>query len=340
MQNNQIEITDYPNKTLIIDSNNLDNLDSLIPTNSILFIDEKVFKLHNLNFRNKILYIIKSTEKNKSIKTVERIIDFLVNKCISKDYTLIAIGGGIVSDLISFVASIYKRGINHILVPSTLLSMVDASYGGKTGINFNNNKNLIGTYKFPVFILISTNFLKTLSLIEIKNGFCEIIKISFTSNFKLFNYLFENSFKSIDFNYLIKESILAKEKILKSDLYDNNYRKVLNFGHTFGHILELNYKLKHGIAILNGALLELNILNKIGINTEFYIEVLKELMLKHKIKLINFDNLKLNFDSIVNDKKFQNGKISLIKPLEIGKSELIDIDLKELKNIINDLFSL
>jgi len=337
MQNNQIEITDYPNKTLIIDIN---NLDSLIPTNSILFIDEKVFKLHNLNFRNKILYIIKSTEKNKSIKTVEKIINFLVNNSISKDFTFIAIGGGIVSDLISFVASIYKRGINHILVPTTLLSMVDASYGGKTGINFKNNKNLIGTYKFPVYILISTNFLKTLPLIEFKNGLCEIIKISFTSNFKLFYYLFENTFKSIDFNYLIKESILAKEKILKSDLYDNNYRKILNFGHTFGHIFELNYNIKHGIAILNGALLELNILNKIGINTEFYIKLLKELMSKHNIKLINLNNLKLNVDSIINDKKFQNGNISLVKPLEIGKSELIDIEIKEIKNIINDLFNL
>jgi len=337
MQNNQIEITDYPNKTLTIDIN---NLDSLIPTNSILFIDEKVFKLHNLNFRNKILYIIKSTEKNKSIKTVEKIINFLVNNSISKDFTFIAIGGGIVSDLISFVASIYKRGINHILVPTTLLSMVDASYGGKTGINFKNNKNLIGTYKFPVYILISTNFLKTLPLIEFKNGLCEIIKISFTSNFKLFYYLFENTFKSIDFNYLIKESILAKEKILKSDLYDNNYRKILNFGHTFGHIFELNYNIKHGIAILNGALLELNILNKIGINTEFYIKLLKELMSKHNIKLINLNNLKLNVDSIINDKKFQNGNISLVKPLEIGKSELIDIEIKEIKNIINDLFNL
>ena len=337
MQNNQIEITDYPNKTLIIDINNLDNF---FPTNSVLFIDEKVFKLHNLIFKNKLLYIIKSTEKNKSIKTVEKIINFLVNNNISKDFTFIAIGGGIVSDLISFVASIYKRGINHILVPTTLLSMVDASYGGKTGINFKNNKNLIGTYKFPVYILISTNFLKTLPLIEFKNGLCEIIKISFTSNFKLFYYLFENTFKSIDFNYLIKESILAKEKILKSDLYDNNYRKILNFGHTFGHIFELNYNIKHGIAILNGALLELNILNKIGINTEFYIKLLKELMSKHNIKLINLNNLKLNVDSIINDKKFQNGNISLVKPLEIGKSELIDIEIKEIKNIINDLFNL
>ena len=211
---------------------------------------------------------LKINETAKSLETVTQIWDFLFAHEMTRKDLMIAVGGGVLTDLAGFAAATYKRGIDYINIPTTLLSMVDASSGGKTGFNYRGLKNSIGAFYPPVETLICTKWLKTLPVQEFLSGFGEMLKTSLIDRDSwLWHVLLQYDLDTMPLDALaplIEECVAVKERIVKSDPRETGFRKVLNFGHTFGHALEqlsiINYQLStipHGYAVLYGMIAEL-----------------------------------------------------------------------------------
>ncbi|MGB9677165.1 MAG: 3-dehydroquinate synthase family protein, partial [Candidatus Ratteibacteria bacterium] len=187
--------------------------------------------------------VIPPGERQKNYNTVLKIVNKLVEFKINRNDTIINLGGGVISDIGGFVSSIYKRGINYITIPTTLLAQVDASIGGKTGVNLSFGKNLIGTFYQPSFILIDFNTLLTLPYKEIKQGIAEIIKYGVIKNKKIIEKLEEMKKTEINknFEFLVKESVKIKVKVIEKDEKEKKgLREILNFGHTLGHGIEIS----------------------------------------------------------------------------------------------------
>ena len=210
--------------------------------------------------KTSILYFV-ANEQNKSQKTVDKILSILLNKNFNRNDCLISIGGGITGDVSGFAASIFKRGIKFINIPTTLLSQVDSSIGGKTGINTKYGKNLIGAFYQPDLVISDINFLKTLPKRELICGYGEILKHSLIADKKFFSFLDRNgsnilNLKSPFIEKAIFQSCSIKKKVVEADEKEMSLRKILNFGHTFAHAYEatLGYskKLNHGEAVILG----------------------------------------------------------------------------------------
>lgn len=240
------------------------------------------------------LYLFDEGEESKSIESYLKAIDYLLDRNVDRRALFVAIGGGVIGDVVGFIASTYKRGVKLIHIPTTLLSMVDSSIGGKTGINHKSYKNQIGTFYQPEMIIISPKFLETLPKSEILSGFGEIIKYGFTLDKSILdmkdrfeNDVFEIFQDKILAMQLIKKSINCKVEVVENDEKESHLREVLNFGHTVGHALETyyNYHFSHGIFVIFGMVAEMilsNILFNFDLsNLDFLIRILE----KNNIKL-------------------------------------------------------
>ena len=298
-------------------------------------VPKKMISKLKKSLKNKKVYVllIHATEKNKNQKTVDKILYDLLNKNFSREDCLITVGGGITGDVGGFAASVYKRGIQLINIPTTLLSQVDSSIGGKTGINTIHGKNLIGSFYQPKLVISDSNFLKSLSKREIICGYGEILKHSIISNRNFYNFLNKNfvdilSLKSPVIEKAIHESCKIKKLVVEKDEKEKKLRKILNFGHTFAHAYEaaLKYskKLNHGEAVLMGIMsaskfsLKNNLLSK----NEF--KLINDHLIKFKLnmplkKYFSAKNIKIIISFMKKDKKNNNNKINLILLKKIGK---------------------
>ncbi len=243
-------------------------------------IDSILYKLYKELFvgalNPKKIFQLVAKEKNKNIDTVLNIYEFFLQSNATRNSCIIAIGGGITTDIAAFAASTYKRGCGLILIPTTLLGMVDAAIGGKTGINYENIKNGIGSFYPAEKVIINTDFLGTQLEADYKGGFVEIIKMSFLPTSNLPEML--NNEQNIE--EIIKEAIRTKIKLCQQDLHDKSSRRLLNLGHTFGHILESisNYKIPHGAAVAVGIRAAIRFSLKKGfIDSEVYRRIEKRL---------------------------------------------------------------
>ncbi len=283
------------------------------------------------------ILICREKEACKSIQEYEAIIKNLSKKNCNKQSLIIGMGGGAITDLSGFVASSYMRGLQHVLVPTTLLGMVDASIGGKTALNVNNIRNLIGCFYNPTEIVLCFDFLQTLNQQEICNGYAEIIKYSLILDYKLFELLENNIslfIKSINIQTLkpiIEICIKHKLNVVKQDQLDNNQRMILNFGHTVGHALEsyYNYALSHGQAIIYGMNISSYLSCKEGLlnNNQYY--RIKNLISQFNLsKLKNIDIKKIG-DFMNNDKKNIHNKLNYIMLTNIGEAKIVKNYSKE-----------
>jgi 3-dehydroquinate synthase len=311
--------------------------------NIVLLTDENVYKIYEtyLNKITKNIVIIKAKEKNKNIKNILKIYYKFIELKVDKSFTVVSFGGGIVSDIAGFVSSTYMRGLNFVIIPTTLLSLIDASIGGKTGFNYKGIKNLIGTFKKPKFIIPKLSFLKTLKKQEIKNGVFEAIKCALIKDKNLFLFL-KNSKKNIlnlDTNtikHLYKKTKKIKQNFVKKDFKDKNIRNVLNFGHTFAHTIEENLRLSHGEAVGLGMIFSSFVsFKKAYINQKTFNEILN-LINKYK----NFKKLDFTKDLILSkiffDKKKQNNEIRFILITDIGRYRIEKISLELLESYLDD----
>lgn len=236
-------------------------------SNAVILCDQNTEKfclpLLNLNPETPVISIPPG-ESNKSAFSLNHIWNKLVAFNVDRNFTLINIGGGVITDIGGFAAATYNRGINFINIPTTLMGMVDAANGGKTGINFNGLKNYIGTFSEPQAIYIWPEFLKTLPFEQIQSGFAEMLKHGLIADKTYFDKLIEidlelSDFDDIDYETLIKKSIGLKSAIVTKDFKEAGERKVLNFGHTIGHALEsyfMNSNLPHGHFVSAGMICE------------------------------------------------------------------------------------
>lgn len=280
--------------------------------------DRNVEKMIPLKTNDK--YVLMGSEKDKNINTALEIIKELTNKKYNKSDVIVSFGGGVVSDVASFVSSIYKRGIELIIVPTTLCSNVDACLGMKNAVDFDGLKNIIGSFYSPLEIVIDHKYLDSLNKDIYYDGYSEIIKYGFCLNKKIYKSILKDS--SVE--DLIYYSLKTKAKIVKKDLYDKGERRKLNFGHTIAHAIEKlsNFKISHGKSVAMGLYLETNIykdeikklLEKYNLFDESIITLLKE----------NKDNLK---NIIMNDKKNDYNKIDIVRLTKIGKSKLEKITI-------------
>ncbi len=330
---------------IIIGKNIINNISKILNNNigkfnkCLIVIDKKVPKnfLKKINFflkKNKIIYFFNSSEKNKNQNTINKIIEILLKNNFYRNDCLISIGGGITGDVSSFAASIFKRGIKFINVPTTLLSQIDSSIGGKTGINSKYGKNLIGTFYQPHLVISDTNFLKSLPSREVICGYAEILKHSLIMNRKFFFYLDKNAknilnLKSPFLEKAIFKSCLIKKKIVEKDEKEKNVRQILNFGHTFGHAFEAtkkySKKLNHGEAVALGIFCALNFAKaNSNLNNNDY-----KIIVKHYTKLKLPMNIKKYFSKkdlnklisfMKKDKKNSNSKINLVLVNKIGNA--------------------
>ncbi|NQZ76111.1 MAG: 3-dehydroquinate synthase [Ekhidna sp.] len=245
-------------------------IDHLQPDKYAFLVDEhtREFCLPLLNLDKSLTIEISSGELNKTLSTCEYIWQKMTDFGFSRKSLLINLGGGVIGDMGGFCASTYKRGIPFINIPTTLLSQVDASIGGKLGVDFNGLKNHIGLFQEPNAVIVDTVFLKTLSAREFKSGFAEIIKHSLIQSSDQWDYLINTPFEEINWETLIPRSIQVKNEIVTADPKENGLRKTLNYGHTIGHAIETYFlstekPLTHGEAIAIGMLIE----NKLAVQS-------------------------------------------------------------------------
>ncbi|MEK6809291.1 MAG: 3-dehydroquinate synthase, partial [Nanoarchaeota archaeon] len=280
-------------------------------------------------------------EESKTREMKAQIEDTLLEHHFGKDTLLIAFGGGVVGDLTGFVASTYFRGIPFIQVPTTLLSMVDASIGGKTGINTEHGKNLIGTFYQPEAVIINADFISTLPEEEFLNGLAEIVKMACILDQDLFKAIEKNKEEIVKRKPsailpLIKRSIELKKDIIEQDELESGLRQILNFGHTIGHALEKasHYHLKHGFAVSMGMAAESRLAVETGIlpqeEAERIIQLLKDLALPSEIPL-NMASEQQLWEAMKNDKKNRSQEIHCVFLEKIGKIRKILPDKKNVQ---------
>lgn len=278
-------------------------------------------------------FIIPNGESSKSIDMAKEIYDKLINEKFNRKSLIISLGGGVVGDLSGYVAATYMRGIDFIQIPTTILSQVDSSVGGKVAINYKNIKNIIGSFYQPRKVLIDIDTLNTLSRRDIDSGLAEVIKYGIIKDYEFFQYLSKeiHSIKKLEsekIKRIIKRSLEIKEEIVHLDTFENNIRKILNFGHTIGHGIESLYgfrKFKHGEAVALGMISEAYISKELGYISKNYYEEIKELILKI-IPLEKFteEEKKGILNNIENDKKNVNGNIVFILPIDYGEVSIYD----------------
>lgn len=217
---------------------------------------------------NSILIEVKSGEKNKTLATCSLIWEALTKANADRNSVLLNLGGGVIGDMGGFCASTYKRGIDFINIPTTLLSQVDASIGGKLGIDFNGFKNHIGLFNLPIKVIVDPVFLKTLPKDQLRSGFAEMLKHGFINDANHLNEL--AAINIVDCNWLpyIKRSIAIKNEIVISDPLEKNQRKVLNFGHTVGHAVE-SYFLNNNLCILHGEAVAIGMIAEAHLSTKY-----------------------------------------------------------------------
>lgn len=318
-----------------------DRLKQYTKQDYLLVTDKNIYthygnEIMNLVKKRDNIYILEPGEQSKSLGELSNLYKALINKSISRNGIIISLGGGVIGDLCGFAAATYKRGISYIQVPTTLLSQVDSSVGGKTGIDFEGYKNIIGSFYFPIETLIKPSFLDTLPKREITCGLGEVLKYGLIRDYNFFEYTMDNIDKIYNrdkktlFN-IIEKSIDIKSSIYKVDKYDTGIRQTLNFGHTIGHGIESLFEYKkynHGEAVILGIIYESKIsYDRKLISKDYYEEILSKLEPLVEIPSFNDEEI----DSIVhfmkNDKKNIDTNIRFILPIGRGKVEVFqDVD--------------
>lgn len=316
----------------------------LVDNNTASLCLPKVMEVWPENIKAEIVKI-SAGEKFKNISVCQQIWRRLTRMNVDRHALLINLGGGVVCDMGGLCAATYKRGIDFINVPTTLLAMVDAAIGGKTGVNLGMFKNQIGVFAFPQAVFINTAFLNTLPVNELKNGYAEIIKHALIADKKMWHTLMEQGFEKL--STCIENSVFIKTEIVKIDPFEKNKRKLLNFGHTVGHALEMlspeiaGRQLSHGEAIAEGIIAESYISTKMA-----------GLPLADADKINGFvrrffppitftkGNTEAVYELMLHDKKNRNGKIKMtllnspgkgIFNAVVGKDVIIEYLKKDLK---------
>ena len=316
----------------------------------LFVISKKVYKLYKkeLNLNENEILVLPDGEKEKNYKNYIKILEKALELGLTRKDVIVGIGGGVVGDIAGYAASTYMRGIDYIQIPTTLLSMVDSSVGGKTAIDLAGVKNVVGTFYQPKAVFININFLKTLDKKQYFSGIGEILKYAFIEdncNYKHALFLFEYltlccnkliNKDSMTLMRVIEYSLNLKIAVVNQDEKEQNLRKILNFGHTFGHALEAKggfKKFTHGEAVVQGMFFIFKYAYTKNLITYSYYRLSNELLEKYGFKPINFKSM-YQVDEVVElmkkDKKASGDTVTFIVPTEKKKVKEVNLALSEI----------
>ncbi len=310
--------------------------------NLILVTDENVYGAHEKRFRNHDTIVLKPGEAFKVQSTVDALVDQLIDMKAGRQTVLVGVGGGVVTDLTGYVASVYLRGIRFGFVPTTILGLVDASIGGKNGIDVGVYKNMVGLIRQPSFILHDMVFLNSLPEKEWINGFAEIIKHACIGDAALFTELeamtlakYRSRQKSVC--ELVQRNALFKTRLVKKDEFEKGDRRMLNFGHTIGHAIENQYALAHGEAISIGMTAACRLSEKLtGFKQTGRVTALLE---KYNLPAYAKWDAGNVFGVLTMDKKRENDRMHFVLLEKIGKAAIRQVPLTQLQKMIGELAS-
>ena len=309
----------------------------------LVVTDSAVAKLHGDRFSKYETVILGQGERSKTLASVQKVYEKCLEMELERDSFIVGVGGGIVCDIAGFAAATYLRGINCGLVPTTLLAQVDASIGGKNGVNLKGYKNLIGTIRQPSFCLCDLDLLKTLPKEEIGSGFAEIIKNAAIADSGLFSYLEDHMEEALaldrDTLYeVVCDAVAVKARIVNSDEREKNERIKLNFGHTFGHAIERVTYLPHGKAISIGMVIEANLSVEKGLLKDSDKLRLERLLTRANLPTtISLSDGNGITDAIRKDKKRKGSSIRTVLLQGIGNAKVMNIKLEEAEKLVNGL---
>ena len=351
VNNYNIEISDNNPERLKSD------LDEYTEGKKRLFVvSKKVYALYNdvLQLPENEVLVLPDGEREKNYKNYLKIIETAYDKGFSRKDIFIALGGGVIGDITGFAAATYMRGIDYIQIPTTLLSMVDSSVGGKTAIDLPNGKNIIGAFYQPKAVFININFLKTLKHRELISGLGEVLKYAFIEEsceyskplffFEYLTLCCEKFFEldSVTIIRIIDYSLKLKIAVVEKDEKESSLRKVLNFGHTLGHALEAVTKYKkftHGEAVIYGMFFAINIAYKLGLINYSYYRMSIEFFEKYKLndkKIYKKYSVEKILTLMKKDKKSADDKITMILPNDKKKVIEMSFTAKEMTDFLND----
>lgn len=310
---------------------------------TILITDENVFARQKEKFSEWKTIVLKAGEPFKNQNAVNEIINQLIEFNADRETFIVCVGGGVVTDTAGFAASVYMRGIKFGFVPTSILGMVDASVGGKNGVDVGVYKNLVGVIRHPDFLLFDYSFLETLPDEEWINGFAEIVKHACIKDENMFDLLKEKTLKDFqnskdDIGKLIERNVDIKYNVVANDEFETGDRKLLNFGHTIGHAIENTAKLPHGSAVSIGMVAACIISEKINGFSHEETEKVKQLLSKYHLPVaFDFDKQK-TWDILLHDKKKSGSDMNFVVLDKIGKASIKKIPLTDLHQIFFNCF--
>jgi len=305
----------------------------------LVITEEDIYLLHAEKFEGFKVLLIEGKEKNKTQDTINFIVDKLLEFNIDKACLLVGVGGGVITDMVGYVASIFKRGINLALVPTTVLAMTDAAIGGKNGINIGKYKNMVGTTYRPLFILYDYSFLNTLHRAEWINGFAEIIKHACIKDAAMFYELEKNNIDYFINNReaaaeLIEKNVAIKTAVVVADEFEKADRFQLNFGHTFGHAIENLYSLPHGYAVSVGMVMAAKISEEINNFESTSVNKLKNLIEQYELPITQkIDNAEV-LELLVKDKKRAGEAINFVLLNKIGEGTVKQLSFQTITSLL------
>ena len=335
-----IKIKGGAGDSVVMIGESLSNLGRYLPLEkTVIITDKNVWRFHGKDFPQSRVIKIEPGEKGKTLDTVREIYERLLEFEVDRSSFIAGIGGGVVCDIAGFAASTFLRGIRFGFVSTTLLSQVDASVGGKNGVNLDEYKNIVGVFNQPEFVICDLRLLETLSRRELLNGFAEIIKHAAICDTELFAFLEDNYKKalSLDRNViekLVYDSVKIKSGIVSRDEKEKDERRKLNFGHTFGHAFEKNLGILHGEAISAGMIIASRLSVKKGLLKEEEFERLKRLIELFGLPAeLLWDRVKV-IDAVKKDKKREKLSLHFVLLSGIGSAVVKEIQISELEKEI------
>jgi len=332
-----------------------------------LVSDNNVYKIYGESFKAGLVkagfevteIVFNAGEENKNISTLSQIYSVLAENFFTRSDIVVALGGGVTGDMAGLAAATFLRGMGFIQIPTTLLAMVDSSFGGKVAVDLPQGKNLVGAFYQPDAVYTDPQLLKTLPELQFSDGMAELLKHGFIRDRNLFNTLIlkdvinlEHEPESIaglrsllsdKMDYIIKESCIIKRDIVEQDVNDNGIRQLLNFGHTIGHAIERvqNYSgYTHGQAISIGMVIMTRLTEKMGLTKAGESRIIENALKMHNLPV--FDpalDIKSVTEAIKIDKKARSGSITIAYIEEIGQGKLLKLDIKDLEDKINDVYN-
>jgi len=308
----------------------------------VLLVDEHVFCQHHELFDSYNCISVPSGEQYKNLQTVENLQRELVNAGVDRSSFILGVGGGLATDVAGFVASTYLREVRFAFISSTLLGQVDASIGGKNGVNLDGYKNMIGTIRQPEFVWCDLSLLSTLARKEYVSGIAEVIKYGAIMDAPFLDYLEEHMDLLLkqDFEVLehvVSRSARAKASIVEQDEKEGGLRRILNFGHTLGHAIEREGKLLHGYAVATGMVLAARFSLNLGMLSAAEVERLERLIRSAELPVELDLDMDVLWSNLLKDKKKSGESMHFILLEKQGKALVKSFPMKELKPMLHDL---